>query len=461
MQTRVEAGSRRRTTCADIELIAGFKRGDSQEGDEEGSTGPALHLPRRCKHVEPQSQKHEPEDSRSEVAPQVIPTEDGAGAAHRGASSRGYHDFHSKARLGDPQAQFELGLCYQKGLGVKAREDKAAKWLLRAAQQGLPRAQSEYAELLACGRGVKRNEDKALAWFKRAAAAEDPHALFWLAQFHEHGRGGLETCLNRAYDYYRTAAELGHVEAAYKQGACLWHGLGVQRDLAAAVALYMRAAECGSSDALWKLGLCYEHGWCVEQKSAAIAFTVFELAAKRGNVTGQFHLARCYWRGIGVSANRNEAFAWWLQSERDVQLRLQGLRLLMDDPDACERIGEVMDDYDADTAAEVQRIADYLATSQAEAQDSDDSAEQAELPRADNEEALEAGPSPETVDQAGSEPTPGVGRFKRRQLPRLQEVSEPSSTPSTESGNSEEDDADEDQPLECHVEAGEGNPTYG
>lgn len=451
MQTRVEAKSPRRTTGADIARISYIQQGDSQDEDEEGSPGPALHLPRRYEHAGPQAHRHEPENSGLDVPLPVVHVDDSAGVAHQDAPTRGYHDFHLKARLGDPQAQLDLGLCYLKGLGVKARDDKAAKWFRRAAQQGLPRAQCQFAELLACGRGLKRNDDKALAWFKRAAAADEAHALFWLAQFHEQGRGGLEPCVNRAYDYYRAAAELGHGEAACRHGACLWHGIGVQRDLAAAVTLYMQAAESGSVDALWKLGLCYEHGWCVEQQSAAIAFTVFELAAKRGNVTGQFHLARCYWRGIGVAANRNEAFTWWLQSERHVQLRVQGLRLLMDDFDVCERLGEIMDYYDADMAEEAQRVNDFLATARAEAQDSDDSAEV----------AVEAERLQEAVDEADDEPALEPERFNPRQLPRLLEVSEPSSTPSTESGNSEDDDAVENHPLEWHGEADGGKSTYG
>ncbi|MBO5959059.1 MAG: SEL1-like repeat protein [Lentisphaeria bacterium] len=39
-----------------------------------------------------------------------------------------------------PSAQYQLGLCYEKGIGVDKNETKAIKWLVKAARQGYANA---------------------------------------------------------------------------------------------------------------------------------------------------------------------------------------------------------------------------------------------------------------------------------------------------------------------------------
>lgn len=41
-----------------------------------------------------------------------------------------------KAQGSDMEAQYQVGLCYQSGSGVKKNSKEAALWFLRAAQQG-------------------------------------------------------------------------------------------------------------------------------------------------------------------------------------------------------------------------------------------------------------------------------------------------------------------------------------
>ena len=40
--------------------------------------------------------------------------------------------------LGDPEVQYQIGLCYQRGEGVERDGAKAEMWLHRAAQQNHP-----------------------------------------------------------------------------------------------------------------------------------------------------------------------------------------------------------------------------------------------------------------------------------------------------------------------------------
>ena len=74
----------------------------------------------------------------------------------QGASSRQEADnlqvgdkewFQKAAEQGDPDAQFNLGLCYEFGKGGEQDLDKAEEWVQKAAEQGYDRAK-EWLEQL-------------------------------------------------------------------------------------------------------------------------------------------------------------------------------------------------------------------------------------------------------------------------------------------------------------------------
>jgi len=77
--------------------------------------------------------------------------------------------YHSAAES-EPKAQFSLGLCYAKGLGV-ARDDKeAVKWFKAAADAGYERALYNLGYCYEMGTGVDRDTDLALEFYQKAAA---------------------------------------------------------------------------------------------------------------------------------------------------------------------------------------------------------------------------------------------------------------------------------------------------
>jgi len=67
-----------------------------------------------------------------------------------------------------PEAWYQLGLMYQKGLGAAASDAEAAVWWLKAAQRGSAEAQSAIGRLY-----LDRDPVEAYSWFALAAAAGD------------------------------------------------------------------------------------------------------------------------------------------------------------------------------------------------------------------------------------------------------------------------------------------------
>ena len=75
-----------------------------------------------------------------------------------------------QARLGNPEAQYQLGLMHEKGLnGLKPDLKKAIEWFEMAAQSKHPKAQLRLAEFYEFGNGVPQNRVTARSYYKLAA----------------------------------------------------------------------------------------------------------------------------------------------------------------------------------------------------------------------------------------------------------------------------------------------------
>jgi len=70
---------------------------------------------------------------------------------------------------GDPNALFQLGTRYLKGLGVKRDAKQGAAWMRRAADAGHARAQHVLGTLHAAGYGVRKDPVEAYKWLQLAA----------------------------------------------------------------------------------------------------------------------------------------------------------------------------------------------------------------------------------------------------------------------------------------------------
>ena len=80
------------------------------------------------------------------------------------------------ARAGNPEAQYQMGLLYEKGTnGIKPDMKKAVAWFETSARAKYPKAQLRLAQCYEFGNGVTKNQDTARAYYKQAAnQSNDP-----------------------------------------------------------------------------------------------------------------------------------------------------------------------------------------------------------------------------------------------------------------------------------------------
>lgn len=120
--------------------------------------------------------------------------------------------YDSAAAQGCAQAQFNLGLCFDKGIGVSKNAQQAFYWFSLAAQQGLSAAQFCVASCYDDGEGVTKDMQLAVHWYLRAAKQGHKNAQFNLACSYKAG-AGVPVNLDEATYWFKKAAEQGDAEA--------------------------------------------------------------------------------------------------------------------------------------------------------------------------------------------------------------------------------------------------------
>jgi TPR repeat protein len=146
--------------------------------------------------------------------------------------------------------------------------------------------------------------------YRSEAEAGDADAQFTLAVLYLSGLGtGGPEDMAEAANWFRRAAEQGHVAAQSKLGEMYAAGKGVQQSDRDAVNWYRRAAEQGSADAQFELAAMYSDGTGVLQNHLDAA-NWYRRAAQKGHAGAMSMLALKYTRGEGVQKDYVRAHMW-------------------------------------------------------------------------------------------------------------------------------------------------------
>lgn len=172
------------------------------------------------------------------------------------------------ARIGAPEAQYEVGLMYANGVGTPQDFSQAIVWIAKAAERGLPAAQYLLATRYAAGVAVPRDDRAALTWYLRAS-------------------------------------EQGHVKATHKLGQMLGHP-----NEQASMSCLVEAAQSGLPEAQHALGEAFASGKGQMQDSVQAA-QWFAKAARQGHAPAQYALACACMDGQGVARDPAESLSWY------------------------------------------------------------------------------------------------------------------------------------------------------
>lgn len=135
---------------------------------------------------------------------------------------------------------------------------QAMQCFMDAAKQGLMEAQLNVAVGYEKGSGLEKNKVFAVKWYGKAADRGHLEARY--------RQGALliddfmPTAWANGVTYLRMAADLGHAGAQCDLGACYGDGKGVEKDPETALAWFRKAADQGDASAQFNIGIAYENG---------------------------------------------------------------------------------------------------------------------------------------------------------------------------------------------------------
>ena len=149
-----------------------------------------------------------------------------------------------RAEAGDAFAQWSLGRCYYKGIGVAQDYKEAVKWYTKSAEQGDAKAQSNLGVCYEKGTGVDKDEKQAVKWFTKSAEQGDATAQFFLGVCYANGKG-VGKNEREAVKWYTKSADQGFALAQLQLSSCYYNGTGVDKDNKEAVKWLKQSAAQG------------------------------------------------------------------------------------------------------------------------------------------------------------------------------------------------------------------------
>jgi TPR repeat protein len=179
---------------------------------------------------------------------------------NRPDNSQAFSLFVAASKHGHAESSYRAALCYEFGWGTRKDVQKSVQFYRQAASRNHPGAMSRLGKACLIGDfGLIGKQKEGVKWLKRAAEAADLQynsAPYELGVLHEQGYGE-DIFKDEVYavQLFTQAADLGHVEAAYRLGDAYEHGtLKCPKDTALSVNYYSIAANGGHGLAM--MGLC-------------------------------------------------------------------------------------------------------------------------------------------------------------------------------------------------------------
>ena len=231
---------------------------------------------------------------------------------------------HYKVEVERGNSEFYLsyGEAFYYGL-FDCEEDpkKALYWFKKAAQDKDITAQYNIGMIYLDGVGVKKNHNVAKEWFEKSSAKCHAESQYQLARLYLNE--DLEMLDQKlGYELLKKASTPSKEndfeqssEAIVGRGLCLKNGWGVKKNLKDAVKFFQKASDPelaggNNPNGMYELGLAYYFGTGILE-NYDLAFNFFMKAADRELCKAEYFVAGLLFRGHGVQQNYSKAIKYY------------------------------------------------------------------------------------------------------------------------------------------------------
>jgi localization factor PodJL len=177
--------------------------------------------------------------------------------------------------VGNPAAEYEVGVRYAEGRGVAQSLPEAARWFERSARAGFVPAQFRLAGMYEKGDGAKKDPQAARRLYLAAAGKGHAKSMHNLAVLHAEGIDSKPD-YRIAARWFLKAANYGIADSQYNAGILLARGIGTEADLAESYKWLALVAAKGDREAAAKrdeVAARLDHQTLVAARHAVQTFT--------------------------------------------------------------------------------------------------------------------------------------------------------------------------------------------
>lgn len=137
-------------------------------------------------------------------------------------TSEDLRQLRSQANMGNAEAQFQLGWCYEYGIDGLLSPDfnKAIEWYKKSAEKGFAPAQCILGGCYEMGIDgvIASDPNEAVKWYKKSAEQEYAEAQLYLGNSYMSGFGSLTQSESEAVKWWKKSAEQGFLQAQIALG---------------------------------------------------------------------------------------------------------------------------------------------------------------------------------------------------------------------------------------------------
>jgi TPR repeat protein len=217
-----------------------------------------------------------------------------------------FDEMVAKAAEGDAEAQFMVGEFYNSEGGVTIYE--IGEWYLKAANQNHARAQLALGLLYLEWLPDEDYREQAQYWIEKAAQSGCEAAVKVLAEL-----GPADEDMDGAV--LLVEADEGNPQAQFELGCMLYYGQSSPRNVSAGLGFLFKAAIAGHPKAQLQIGSHYLFWGCATTDGCE-AIKWLSLSAKQNDHFALYCLGYCYYEGIGVIKNDEQAATYFLRAAR-------------------------------------------------------------------------------------------------------------------------------------------------
>lgn len=160
--------------------------------------------------------------------------------------------------------------------------------------------------------GMPKDISKGLDYLTKAATKNNAEAMTLLGDIYSTPESGVPVNYTYAASLYKKAADLGRPDAMTTLGTMYRDGIGVNKDINAAIRLFLSASKQDYPEAYYHLGKASCIGEGITQNNQQ-ACNFYKKAVELGYLPAFVSLGDCYVHGIGVNPDYSKAIDLYQQ----------------------------------------------------------------------------------------------------------------------------------------------------